>query len=191
VLASPAHRTDYYWSGPTNPTNTPQDDDVIDEGEQKRVEVPGREDQVVNYTVSYAYIAGLKDSEGGILFPPPFWGTETKGSDTGTASFYAYNWREETSELYTDTELQQFGHNPQTGYADIDMFGDRGGNWVFADGSATFVTTNPEVTFFSGPIEGESVSDFKDELAAAGFEQSSRSINLIDSTRSKRVQTID
>jgi prepilin-type N-terminal cleavage/methylation domain-containing protein len=189
VLTSPAHRVDYYWDGA--PTNTPQPNDVIDEGEQKRVETPGREDQVINYTVSYLYIAGLKDSEGGVLFPPPFWGTETQGSDASTASYYAYDWRNESSDLYSDSELQQFGHNPQTGFADIDMFGDRGGNYVFTDGSASFVTTNPEVTFFSGPIGGESVSDFKDELAAAGFEQSPKSINLIDNDRSDRVQTID
>ena len=39
---------------------------------------------MINYNISYLYIAGLKTDEANILSPAPIWGDETDSYDVGT-----------------------------------------------------------------------------------------------------------
>ncbi|MAY74032.1 MAG: hypothetical protein CMJ31_04760 [Phycisphaerae bacterium] len=173
TLASPSQRQDRWWGDSSSNTPLPgsryrQATAVLD------VEAPARREQVVNYNVSYLYIAGLRTDDPAILFPPPFWGTETATADASTSSW----WQAESDEVKSEV-----GYNPDTGYADVDMFGDRGGNFVFADGHGEFVTNNPAVEFFS-----ENGSKSIDILGSRTvYANGSR----FEVTRSRTVQTID
>ena len=157
VLTSPADREEPYY-GPQ-----PNQDTRFEDARSIQVpEPPGSEQDVVGWAVSYMYIAGLKNGESSILFPPPIWGTDTNGSDISVNAWY----NQESTQV-----KEEIGYNSETGYAEIDTFGDDGGNWVFADGHAEFVTVNPQFEFYSR--DGD------------------KSITLLDRNRDLTVQTID
>ncbi|MEL6741464.1 MAG: prepilin-type N-terminal cleavage/methylation domain-containing protein [Planctomycetota bacterium] len=157
VLTSPADREEPYYGRGTTPATRFEDQISI-----QVPEPPGSEQEVVSWAVSYMYIAGLKNGESSILFPPPIWGTDTNGSDISVNAWY----NQESTQV-----KEEIGFNSETGYAEIDTFGDDGGNWVFADGHAEFVTVNPQFEFYSR--DGD------------------KSITLIDRNRDLTVQTID
>ena len=146
-------------------------------------EAPGGPQDVISYNISYLYIAGLRPSEGQVLFPPPIFGDETVTSDISENAWFGYDWQRQRpgSGHEPQSTLDEVGFNPTTGYSKDDNHGDRGGNFVFADGSASFITTNPQYTFFSNP----------DTAEQAGVEQSSKSINLINKNRSGFTQVVD
>jgi prepilin-type N-terminal cleavage/methylation domain-containing protein/prepilin-type processing-associated H-X9-DG protein len=127
----------------------------------KTPKAPASERDVVSYNISYLYIAGLKSEEMVIVRPAPIWGDETNGNDASTDAWYFFGNAAEQA----NTEP---GH-----YAPDDNHGNKGANFVFTDGHAEFLTGSIHETFF----DTGSTSD--------------QSINLIDHTRSNRVQTID
>jgi len=143
ILRSPAQRQDRYWPGTTR---TPQPGQTYAAGRTKETTTPGQREDVINYNVSYLYIAGLRQDDPFVLFPPPFWGTETATADAGTNAW----WNNEDQ-----ATKDSVGYNELTGFADVDMFKDRGGNYVFADGHAEFVTENPQDSFFDRQETGQ------------------------------------
>ncbi|MEM7623388.1 MAG: prepilin-type N-terminal cleavage/methylation domain-containing protein, partial [Planctomycetota bacterium] len=158
VLASPSLREDRYWKESTT-VATPRRTDRVESGKIKLVEAPESEEDVVNYNVSYLYIAGLKDDEGSVLFPPPFWGTETATADVIDNAWYGWDWLNNRATTEPQDTLDSIGFNPDTGYSDLDAFGNRGGNFVFTDGSAVFVTENPQRAFFASADQMEQLED--------------------------------
>lgn len=194
-LASPVHRTDYYY-GPGGAPRVPRISPAIDRianGRAKRVTPPGKQEQVIHYNISYLYVAGLRVSDPQVLQDPPFFGTETSAVDIGTNAWYGWNWAANdgqgapTPGTESETAVDAFGFNPQTGFSDIDMYGDRGGNYVFTDGHVEFISENPQRVFFSTPPSSSAqVSAFQESLKSEG-----RSINFINPNRSQLVQTID
>ena len=129
----------------------------------KNPKEPASERDVVSYNLSYLYMAGLKSEELIVVKPVPLWGDETNGSDTSTDAWYGRPGG-------NDAELA--GTQPGY-YAPSDNHGSKGGNFVFSDGHGEFVTGSVQDTFFD---TGNS---------------SSQSINILDDTRSMRIQTID
>lgn len=127
----------------------------------KKPREPGSERDVVSYNISYLYIAGLKQYEQIVVRPVPLWGDETNGNDVSTDAWYGFG-----------NAAEQAGTQPYH-YADQDNHGKKGGNFVFSDGHGEFISDSIYETFFST----ENTSD--------------QSINIIDGTRSRRVQTID
>ena len=127
----------------------------------KKPKEPSAERDVVSYNISYLYIAGLKSEEEVIVRPAPIWGDETNGNDISTDAWY-----------YFGNSAQQANTKPGF-YAPGDNHGDAGANFLFTDGHAEFITENTFEVFFSS----ENTSD--------------QSINIIDGTRSRRVQTVD
>ncbi len=103
---------------------------------------PASSELVTPYNISYMYYAGLKISEVGILSPIPIMGDETNGSDMRTNTFY----RNESQAI-----LDKFGVSEPGKYGKVDNHGDSGGNWVFSDGHASFLTGNIEERFFQIP----------------------------------------
>lgn len=130
----------------------------------KQPREPNTEQDVVSYNISYVYIAGLKTDENVLVRPAPIWGDETNGPDVGTNGWYgAGGGYNNANDVGT-----RAGH-----YAKIDNHGTDGGNFVFTDGHAEFLKGNIHDTFFSDA------------------NTSAQSINVVDNTRSARVQTID
>ncbi len=158
VLVCAADREDRWYGRPTQP-NTPYNSyQAI-----KQPKEPAAERDIVSYNISYLYMAGLKTDEQIVVMPVPLWGDETNGSDISTDAWY-------DRPQGNDAELA----GTQRGfYAPSDNHGSKGGNFVFSDGHAEFVTGSVTDTFFDTA------------------NTSSQSINIIDETRSRRIQTID
>ena len=178
VLTCPSDRIDYYWSRFPTPTNK-----LIEDAEEGKVpEPPKTERDIIHYNISYLYIAGLKSVDPSIQFSPPLWGDETNTGDVSVNAWYGWDWRENRPGGGNEPNpVEDFGFNPSTGYAIDDNHSDEGGNFVRADGSADFITTNPQATFF---MDSEDILD-------EGLRSSNLSINLIKSDRSNKVQVID
>lgn len=178
ILTCPSDRVDYYWSRfPTRINHL-----ISGARSQKTPEPPASERDAIHYNISYLYIAGLKSIDPSIQYAPPLWGDETNTGDVAEHAWYGWNWRDDRAGGGSEPNpVEDFGFNPRTGYAKDDNHGDKGGNFVRADGSADFIDTNPQATFF---MDAE---DIRDE----NLRTSNLSINLIKKDRSNKVQTID
>ncbi len=178
ILTCPSDRIDYYWRRFPTPTNK-----IISAAiSSKTPEPPKQERDIIHYNISYLYIAGLKSIDPSIQFAPPLWGDETNTGDVSLNAWYGWDWRNDQPGGGNEPNpVNDYGFNPRTGYARDDNHGDEGGNFVRADGSADFVDTNPQTTFFMNP------EDIRDE----DLRSSNLSINLINPNRSNKVQVID
>lgn len=170
VLLCPSDRETIYWGrfygqGPTRLR------DAVNAGRLKTPKAPGGSNDVVGYNMSYMYIAGFKANEGGILKPAPLWGDETQGPDTGTNSFYGNQDDANYAGLVWDNQ------GSHRSYAKADNHGDTGGNWAFTDGHAEFFQGSVHNTFFGEPNDDHGTN--------------AQNVNLVDPTRSRRLQTID
>ncbi len=161
VLYCPADKEDRWFAQIQTPGR------VYSTGVIKQPRPPASPNDVVYYNVSYLYIAGLKTDENTVVSAVPLWGDETNGSDTSTDSWYGASSGNPNNANATaaNTTAGYYGPN--------DNHGREGGNFVFSDGHASFLTGNIHETFFSTS------------------HTSPQSINTIDPTRSMRVQTID
>jgi len=176
ILTCPSDRIDYYWSRfPTRNSHL-----IADAESQKTPEPPKSTRDVIHYNISYLYIAGLKSVDPAIQFSPPLWGDETNTGDVAEHAWYGWNWRDDIPGSEPNP-VEEYGFNPKTGYAKDDNHGDEGGNFVRADGSAAFIDTNPQTTFFMNA----------EDIANEDLRSSNLSINLIRQDRSNKVQVID
>lgn len=124
---------------------------------------PRTDNDIVSYNISYLYIAGLKTDEPVVITPAPIWGDETNGNDVSTNSFYGG----------LDAATRQANGLIDGYYSAADNHGKDGGNWAFTDGHGEFFKGDIQERFFSSS-----------NITAT-------SINVIDKTRSYRVQTVD
>ena len=178
ILTCPSDKIDYYWRRFPTPTRRL----IADAETQKTPEPPASERDVIHYNISYLYIAGLKSIDPSVQFAPAMWGDETNTGDVSLNAWYGWDWvNDAPGGGMEPNPVEDFGFNPRTGYAKDDNHGDKGGNFVRADGSADFVDTNPQATFFMN------AEDIRDE----NLRTSNLSINLIKKDRSNKVQTID
>ncbi len=179
ILTCPSDQVDYYWRSYPTPNRY-----EIAQAESSKIPTPpASERDVIHYNISYLYIAGLKSIDPTIQFSPPLWGDETNTADIKFNAWYGWDWIENQpgQGQSEPNPVEEYGFNPQTGYARDDNHGDEGGNFVRADGSAAFVETNPQATFF---MDAEDIQD-------ENLRTSNLSINLIKSDRSNKVQVID
>ena len=178
TLTCPSDKADYYWSRFPTPTNKL----IADAETFKTPEPPATERDVIHYNISYLYIAGLKQVDPSIQFSPPLWGDETNTGDVSVNAWYGWDWRNNQPGGGNEPDpVGMYGFNPKTGYARDDNHGDEGGNFVLSDGSASFITENPQRVFFTDA----------DAIRDGDSDSSSRSINLINPNRSNKVQVID
>jgi prepilin-type N-terminal cleavage/methylation domain-containing protein/prepilin-type processing-associated H-X9-DG protein len=154
--------------------------------QDKIPEAPGSEDDVISYNISYLYIAGLRLDEGGLPGAIPFFGDETNTNDFATNAWYGYRWWEGEAGSETQAVLDEVGFNPETGYANIDNHGDKGGYFAFTDGHVELVEKNPQRTFFADPDADFIPEEIREQLRSEGL-----SINLYREGRSRYVRTID
>lgn len=171
-LADPADREDIWYGANFTPQGSTSNR-VITAGRAFRPVAPTNARQVIGYNVSYMYTAGLRTDESALFKAAPFWGDETNGFDVSTFAFYGGG-------LYGTTQApnavaQQFQIRAGF-YAPIDNHGRDGGNWVFTDGHAEFLTGDIQNTFYGQPVPGESRT---------------QSVNVLDRTRSNRIQNVD
>jgi len=184
ILTCPRDKADYYWASTSNPKSGAWPRSGMrwaDKGQLMTPQAPGSEFEVTSYNISYLYISGLKADEGGIIFPPPIFGDETNTADVDINAWYGYNWLDDRPGSEPQSVLDEVGFNPASGYGEDDNHGDKGGNFVFADGHGAFIKENPQYTFFGST----------DALREAGLKQPPESISLFDPYRSWSVQTID
>ncbi|MEK6702842.1 MAG: prepilin-type N-terminal cleavage/methylation domain-containing protein [Planctomycetota bacterium] len=131
---------------------------------------PSAEIDVIQYNISYLYIAGLKEDEP-LLISPPFFGDETNGPDISTYAFYGGGGGGQTNATQADTTPGN--------YAKADNWGREGGAFVFTDGHATFLSTNA----LNGPIQ--------DVFFGTDTVKYPNSVNAFRANRSNFVQTVD
>lgn len=132
--------------------------------EDKFPRTPKGPNDVISYNLSYMYIAGLKTDEPVVISPAPLWGDETNGNDISTNSFYGQGM--DADSIARDKIKPGF-------YGPRDNHGEEGGNWVFSDGHAQKLKGDISTRFFSRTNINPN------------------SVNVIDNTRSLRVQTLD
>ncbi len=166
LLTSPGQRRTIYYGPVTNPNAVPN----YNPDRMRFPKTPSGPLEVISYNISYLYIAGLKTDEARIVTPAPIWGDETLGPDVGTNAWY----RRPQDQQQWNVE---FGN-----YAELDAWGTRGGQFVFTDGHAEMVRGQVHQTFFETR---------QDALAAGRQAVNAQSINVVDSRRSERVETID
>ena len=188
ALYCPSDTIDYYWQpyighpSATDPTIAAADQIMVPEE-------PGGPQDVVHYNISFLYVAGLKTYEAQILQAAPFFGDETNTGDWKFNAWYGWDWQNNAPGNRNNIDSDPVGmydFNPETGYAKDDNHGDRGGNFVFMDGSARMVTENPQKKFFSSPEW-----DNLDEQQRLEASQNGTSINLLNPRRSDLVEVID
>lgn len=170
VLVCPADKQDRYFGTPYigNNLNYPGTSRL------KKPEVPGKEEDVIHYNISYLYIAGFKTDESNIINPAPLWGDETDCADVGTRAWYGAG----ANAPNAQTPGSIAAGAPSAGrYGKVDNHGTAGANFVFTDGHAAFLKDNIHDVFFRSPQGAPNTNP--------------QNVNLIDPTRSSRVQTID
>jgi len=170
ILVCPSDKEDKYYGPVFNPNGSPSN---IQAATTKVPKVPGGEIEVVSYNISYLYIAGLKTIEPELINPVVLWGDETLAPDTREYAWYGNQ---------SQGTLDVMGVKSHGFYGKFDNHGDAGGNFVFSDGHAAFVTENVHDTFFETKA---------DALAAGRTGVNPQSINIINPRRSDHVQTID
>jgi len=174
ILTCPSDRETVYW-GRFYGSQETHLEEAESAGRFKIPEAPGGTQDVIGYNISYMYIAGFRTDDPVIVTPPPLWGDETNGPDTGTQSWYG-----------NDDDARFVGFEPNEddshrSYASVDNHGENGANWVFTDGHADFLRESVHNTFFEGNFDND--DDYKANNAL--------SINNIDRFRSWTTQTID
>jgi prepilin-type N-terminal cleavage/methylation domain-containing protein/prepilin-type processing-associated H-X9-DG protein len=170
VLVCPSDKQDRYFGNPYigNNLNYPGASRI------KKPEAPGKEEDVIHYNISYLYIAGFKTDESNIINPAPLWGDETDCADVATRAWYGAG----ANSPNAQTPGSNYAGAPSAGrYGKVDSHGIAGANFVFTDGHAAFLKENIHDVFFRSPQSAPNTNP--------------QNINLIDSTRSSRVQTID
>ncbi len=165
-LNCPADKMDLFYGLPYDVSKNNYSTVSLDPKALKTPRPPRSDNDIVSYTISYMYIAGLKTDEAAVITPAPLWGDETNGNDLSTNSFYGSG---------VDAAAQARDGIKPGYYGRLDNHGKDGANWVFSDGHASFITgdTNIQDKFFS-------TSNIN-----------AQSINVIDKKRSLRVQTLD
>jgi len=177
ILTCPSDRETVYW-GRFYGSQEERLEDAEAAGRFKIPEAPGGTEDVIGYNISYMYIAGFRTDDPVIVTPPPLWGDETNGPDTGTQSWYG-----------NDDDARFVGFEPNENdshrsYASVDNHGENGANWVFTDGHADFLRESVHNTFFEGAnTGGQNQEDYVANNAL--------SINNINPFRSWTTQTID
>ncbi len=184
-LVCPRDKEDSYFPfGGAN--NRPEDNRYSDGDRKAKVpEVPQNPEDVINYNISYMYIAGLRIDEGGMPSAIPFYGDETNTSDHSTNSWWGYDIYNDRAGSESQEVLDEVGYNPETGYADVDNHGADGSHWVFTDGHVEFVEENPELKFYADPTLTTN-EDLLREIRSQG-----NSINLFKPGRSSTTRTLD
>jgi len=176
VLTCPSDKEDLYYPDRfyANPGTSPD----MANRDSFEPHVPGGEQDVVSYNISYLYIAGLKAVEPEVIAPVVLWGDETLGPDVNTLAWYGGKWGnnfdKEDRQVAEVVEGQPYGKR--------DNHGDTGANFVFSDGHADFLKGDVHGTFFETK---------QDALDAGRTGVNPQSINIINPRRSDRVETID
>lgn len=199
MLTSPTHKLDYYF-GQTRSTGINLDDWASQHPEYAVTpKKPANKHEVRNYNISYLYVAGLKTDEPNILFPPPIWGTETLGNDIGTDAWYGSGVTGNIDVSGDSDDITTAGSIGPGFYGKEDMFGEDGGNFCFADGSARFLNNVQG----SAPVSPGSNTEVPAPIHYAFFgEKGKFSINTVGirnvridgrdiTSRSQLIMTID
>jgi prepilin-type N-terminal cleavage/methylation domain-containing protein len=130
-------------------------------GTPKTPKKPGSEFEVTPWNVSYLYIAGFRLDEPILVAAAPLFGDEANASDIGTDSWYGNSQDAQAA----GTQINVFAKD--------DNHGKDGGNYVYTDTHAAFVKGDVAASFFTGGSSNP------------------QNVNVIDPTRSSRLQTID
>lgn len=179
VLTSPAQREDYDYHG--SPILNPSSINSITQGRPVKPKPPANQYEVIDYNISYLYLAGLRAVEPAVVKPVPLWGTETVGPDISVWAWYGAGNGSGSSAIATSAETEP-GY-----YSKYDTYGDDGANFVFSDGHAEFLANEQK-------FRGETYSIHEFFFGAAGdadVNKNAQNINAIKKNRSSMLQTID
>lgn len=136
-------------------------------GRNKIPKIASSKEEVASYNISYMYIAGFKTDEQVLIKPAPLWGDETNAFDNGTRAWYGDDGDANAAGVPAGSNL----------YAKDDNHGRDGANFAYTDGHAEFSKGNVAGLFFRNTLPNGSPNP--------------NSINVIQSNRSNKIQTID
>ena len=163
ILVCPSDRETRWYGRPATNNYTTSYAQAV----PKVPRVPRNEFDVIQYNMSYMYIAGLRTYEPTIINAAPIWGDETDGPDIGTQSWYnAGSLHGVANAMNARTEAGLYGPN--------DNHGKDGANFVFMDGHAEFLRGQIGQTFYGPPSS-----------------TNPQSISALDPTRDERTETLD
>ena len=179
ILTSPRDREDRYYGFPYSvPPQVPS----YDAAPVKVPKQPGGEPDAISYNISYLYIAGLRTDEPTIVTPAPFWGDETNGPDVSV-----YAWYGGRDPGIFDAYGRSAGAAGPGGFAPVDNQGKEGGSYVFTDGHADFIRSQPG----NPPENADTLINIFFSDDSARFPKSINVLTPRPNLRSNKVQTID
>ena len=162
LLVSPADNFDRWFGRPASDNYTIS----LNQAPSKIPRVPRGEYDVVSYNITYMYYSGMREDDPQLVNAVPMWGTETDGPDIKTQSFY----RSMNNHVQANTDP---GY-----YSPYDPFGKEGGNWVYTDGHASFVTGSIENAFFGGGVGNVGLNN-------------PQSVNIVNPFKSYSIMALD
>ncbi len=174
ILTCPSDKLDYYYGPVISPRGGVP---AISAGIPKQPRVPGGEEEVVSYNISYLYISGMKAVEPEVINPVTLWGDETLVPDINIYAWYGAGRGSAGA-----GDLLEAGSEGPGFYGKQDNHGDAGANFVFSDGHADFVTDNVHDTFFE--TKQRALQDGRVSV-------NPQSVNAINPRRSNFTETID
>ena len=202
ILYCPRDKLDTHWQWPTGSSSWFStyytEDGVGTDFDEVTPEPPSNPRDVIQYNISYLYFAGFESGEAGLPSAVPLWGDETANNDMVTHAFYGhdsntvglgYSWIDQEYKGGWQSTAESIGHNPETGYAEIDNHGADGGHFAFTDGHVELVTKNPQRTFFANVSKARRDGADEDLLEELGRER--KSIDFYIPNRSETIQTIE
>ncbi len=183
VLTSPAQREDYNYHGP--PIINPSSINSITQGRAVKPTPPGSPEDVIDYNISYLYIAGIKSADPTVVYPVPLWGTETIGPDIGTKAWYG------AGAGGTSNSLAESAGTKPGFYSKLDTYGEDGGMFVYSDGHAEFLKNEQSYNGIELSIHDYFFASDEGPNGRPELKGNPQSINTLRSNRSTMLQTID
>jgi prepilin-type N-terminal cleavage/methylation domain-containing protein len=178
VLKCQSDNSDAYYGA--NYGNANDYEEALAEPDWLKVpEEPGDALDVINYNISYLYVAGLRYSDPKIPVAIPIWGDETDSKDVIEA------WWQDN----TDDTKRRVGFDEESGYAEIDNHGTDGANFVYTDGHADFIRVKNGANVHDQIFGYESVPGGGANIGIRAAQRDPLPQGALDYTRI--VQTID
>lgn len=150
ILTCPADKLDYYYGQARTDSIPNYPAAGAESGVSRTPKAPTSEEDVVQTNISYLYVVGFRATDAKVVMPVPMFGDETNGNDLSTSAWYGG----------TDA-VNLSGARGRGFFGPKDNHKAAGGNYVYTDASARFVTKSisDAIYFDTTAVNGGSSSN--------------------------------